>query len=91
MQDKITYGKDIEFNKMDSEMEDLSQAPEEGHEQVIKGKHEEEKQKILEDKNTALEQDKKKLSQLNKIDIENREIQYAKSLQNQRQLFEDQQ
>jgi hypothetical protein len=31
------------------------------------------------------------MAQLNKIDLENREIQYSKNLENQRQLFEDQQ
>jgi hypothetical protein len=46
--------------------------------------HETEKSRIEEDKSTALEQDKLKLTQLNKIDIENREMQYNKSLQNQR-------
>jgi hypothetical protein len=45
-----------------------------------KKQHEEEKEKIMEDKNTAIEQDKKKISQLFKIDIENREMQYSKSL-----------
>jgi hypothetical protein len=47
-----------------------------------KKSHEEEKSKVQDDKSTALEQDKKKLAQLNSIDIENREMQYSKSLQN---------
>lgn len=53
--------------------------------------HEEDKVLLIEDKNKAIEEAKKKQTQLNKIDIENRELQYAKNLENQRALFESQQ
>lgn len=55
-----------------------------------RSQHEEEKQALTNDKNTAVEEAKKKLTQLNHMDIENREMQYAKNLENQRALFEDQ-
>lgn len=42
----------------------------------------EEKQLITQDKQSALEEAKKKLTQLNKIDLENRELQYSKNLEN---------
>ena len=44
--------------------------------------HEEEKELLIEDKNKAIEEAKKKQTQLNKIDIENRELQYNKNLEN---------
>ena len=38
----------------------------------------------------ALEQEKKKLTQLNKIDLDSRDLQYKKALDAQRTLFEEQ-
>ena len=43
---------------------------------------EEDKQVITQDKQSALEEAKKKLTQLNQIDLENRELQYVKNLDN---------
>jgi len=48
---------------------------------------EEEKAMVVADKNTGVEDAKKKLGQLNKLDMENKELQYSKNLDNQRQLF----
>ena len=42
--------------------------------------HENEKKQLESDRDKAIEEDKKKLAQLNKIDIENREMQYTKNL-----------
>jgi len=53
--------------------------------------HEEERQRLLADKNDALEEEKKKLAQLQQIDIDGRELLYTKNLDNQRAVFEDQQ
>lgn len=82
------YRQDLERNRNDY------QKQVEESEQRHAGKrkqYEEEKSIVQEDKNTAIEEAKKKLAQLNKIDLENREMQYGKNLDNQRQLFEDQQ
>lgn len=53
--------------------------------------HEEERQKLQADKNAAIEEAKKKLAQLHKIDLDGRDLLYTKDLDNQRALFEDQQ
>lgn len=51
---------------------------------------EEEKALIAKEKAEALEEAKKKMNALQKIDIENRDLLYKKNLDNQRQLYEDQ-
>lgn len=61
---------------LDKVRSDHQQAVEEGekrHKQR-RTQHEEEKQALINDKNTAIEEAKKKLTQLNQMDIENREM-----------------
>lgn len=52
--------------------------------------HDAEKQRIEADKNQAIAQEKKRLVELNKIEMDEREAQYKKSLESQRALFEEQ-
>ena len=56
-----------------------------------KNQHEDESRKLQADKNAAIEEAKKKLAQLHKIDLDGRDLLYNKDLANQRALFEDQQ
>ena len=40
--------------------------------------------------NKTIELEKEKISNLHKIDVENREVQYKRNLENQRRLYDDQ-
>ena len=39
--------------------------------------------------NKTIELEKEKISNLHKIDVENREVQYKRNLENQRRLYDD--
>ena len=57
---------------------------------ISKKQHDTDKQKLEDEKVRSLEQERKKLLQLNKIDLDARDLQYKKSLDGQRALFEEQ-
>ena len=49
----------------------------------------EEKRKLIEEMNKTIELEKEKLVNLHKIDIDNREVQYKRNLENQKKLYEE--
>lgn len=50
----------------------------------------EDKRKMIEDVNKTIELEKEKIVNLHRIDIENREIQYKRNLEKQKQIYEEQ-
>ena len=48
-----------------------------------------EKRKLIEEMNKTIELEKEKLSSLHKIDLDNREMQYKKNIDNQKKIYEN--
>ena len=50
----------------------------------------EEKRKLIEEMNKTIELEKEKIGNLHKIDVENREVQYKRNLENQKKVYDQQ-
>ena len=50
----------------------------------------EEKRKLIEEMNKTIELEKEKIGNLHKIDVENREVQYKRNLENQKKVYDSQ-